>query len=238
MHPEKNRYRDVRIAEEIDARRGEVDEAEQVRGYHRRHRHGRDAEEVLSRQADEKQEQVHVRGIKLRHRDVLCPRNVGRTCEDEPDRKYHQRKGRGIENVHTPPVLFPPDQFFGGETDRHHQELEVKPIRSEPKEQVNAEDHRKRTEAQRVSIPPRPGQQDVESVGEDQLRDDEIVGVIHLPPMPAPVDEYRRVHARLQIVLRPEARFEREGATLAHRRNEQDRDPDEKHSGGSNERPP
>ena len=136
------------------------------------------------------------------------------------------------------PILVPSDQFFRCETDGDHQELQVKPVGPEPKEQVDAEDHRQRAEAQRVGVASRPGEQDVEGVCEKQLRDDQIIGVVNLPPVPAPVEENRGVHASLKIVLRAEAHFEGEGAMNAPRRGEQDRVPHQQRGRGTDERPP
>ena len=73
MHSQENGNRNIRIVEKIDARRGEVEPAEHVGGHHGRHGHRSHAEEELSRQADQKQHQVHVRREELRARNALCP---------------------------------------------------------------------------------------------------------------------------------------------------------------------
>ena len=74
------------------------------------------------------------------------------------------------------PVPVPANQLLGREAQTDHDELEVEPVRLEPEEQVDAEDHRKGTEAEHVASTPRPAEQHVERVREDQLRGDERRG--------------------------------------------------------------
>ena len=88
----------------------------------------------------------------------------------------------------------------------------VEPVRLEPEEQVDAEDHRKGAEAERVGLPPRPAKQHVEGVGEEQLRGDERGGVVDRPPVPAPVEQHRTLRARLEVVLLPQDDLQRERA--------------------------
>src|SRR5262245_4593332 len=107
------------------------------------------------------------------------------------------------------------DELFCCEAKRHHHELEIEPLRLEQEEQVCAEDDRKRKEPECVSVSPRPGQQHVEGIGEEQLRDDQIKRIVYLPPVPPPVREDGRLKARLQIVLRPGPEFQSESSLLS-----------------------
>ena len=79
----------------------------------------------------------------------------------------------GLKMCVSRPSFVPADQLLAGERQCNHQELQVEPIRLEPEEQVDAEDDRERTEAERVGVAPRPGEQHVERVGEEELRGDE-----------------------------------------------------------------
>src|SRR5436309_14382485 len=90
------------------------------------------------------------RRVELRDRDFLAPREVRRSCQDESQRKYHQSKRRGIEDVRAPSLLVPPDQLFCREAEGQHHELKLEPIRLEPEEKVRAENNWKRKKTQRV----------------------------------------------------------------------------------------
>jgi len=105
--------------------------------------------------------------------------------------------------VNPSPVPAPSNQLFGREADRDHQELEVEPVGAEPQKQVDAENHRERTETQGVDIPPRPCEQHVEGVRKKQLRGDQRRRVVDRSPVPAPVDQHGTLSARLQVVLCP-----------------------------------
>src|SRR5262249_2215695 len=92
MHSQKDRNRNVRIIEKVNAVRGVVDETEDVSRKHRGHRHQRYAKEILPGKADQKEHQVHVRRIKLCVRDFPAPREVGRSCSKQNYRNDGERE--------------------------------------------------------------------------------------------------------------------------------------------------
>src|ERR1051326_1823859 len=134
-------------------------------------------------------------------------------------------------------ILVPPDQFFSGETQSDHHELEIKPIRLEPKEQMRAEDDRERKEAQNVMISPGPGQQQVECICEQELSDNQVIRRIYLRPIPAPIRKNCRLEACLQIVLRLWREFQCERSPLPPSRHEQNHSPRDQHARGAHKRP-
>ena len=144
----------------------------------------------------------------------LAPRDVAPAGDEQAERKHREWKRRGIEDVRVPSVLVPADQLFGGEADRHHDELQIEPVRLEPEEQIDAEDDRERTEAERVGVAPRPAEQHVEGVREEQLGGDEVGRVVHLTPVPAPVQQHRALRAGLQVVLFPGHPIQRQLSSL------------------------
>src|SRR5262245_34808830 len=164
MHSQENGNRNVRIVKKVDSCRGEVKQSEEVRRQHGGYRHQSHAEKELSRETDDKQHEVHLRRIKLRARNFFAPRDVGGAGGEEKERKGGKWKRRRIEDVCATSFLGPTDQLFRGEAKRHHQELQVKPVRLEPKEQIDAEDDGERTEAESVIIAPRPAEQHVERI--------------------------------------------------------------------------
>ena len=110
---------------------------------------------------------------------LLTQCQVGRAGEQQHERANRQRQRRRVEDVRAPAVLLPADQLLGAEADGDEQELEGEPLRHEPQEQVDAEDDRKRAEAERVAVAARPRQQHVEGVGEQELRRHEWQVVVH-----------------------------------------------------------
>ncbi len=153
----------------------------------------------------------------LRHGDVLPPGDVRRAGDQQRQREHGQRERGGVEDVRLATIPGPPDQRLGGEPDGEHQELQIEPVRCEPEKQVRAEDDGERTEAKRESLRSRPGQEGIECVREQQLRDDERGVVVDRPPVPSPVHEDRQVRARLHVVLRSKRDIENESASRAGR---------------------
>ena len=98
-------------------------------------------------------------------------------------------------------VPVPTNQFFRGQSERDHRELEIEPVRLEPEEQIDAEDDGKRSETERVGVTPRPDEQHVECVGEHELGDDTGGRGVNRRPIPAPIYEHRPLRAGLQVVL-------------------------------------
>ena len=107
-------------------------------------------------------------------------------------------------------VSLPAQELLGDEADRHHHELPVEERVLEPEEQRQAEDDGKRTEPEHKRPPVRPRQQAVESVSEEELRNDQRRGVVHLAPVVAPIEKHQPLLARLQVVLTTRRHFERD----------------------------
>ena len=204
VHAQEDGDRDVGVDEVVRAGRGEVEQAEHVHRRHRRQGHPGHAEQDLAGQADQEDEQVDLRRAVEGGGDLLAPGEIGGAGQDQPQREQPQRERRWVEDVDPAAVLLPADQVLRREPQRDQQELEVEPVRLEPEEQVDAEDDRYRSETQRAGAPPRPRQQQVERVGEQQLGQQQVRGVVHLAPVPAPVEEDRPLCARLHVVLRAE----------------------------------
>ena len=148
--------------------------------------------------------------IELSDGDVVAPGHVAPAGEEQAEREHRKRERRRVEDVRAPSVLLPAQEFLGGEPERHHEELEVEPIVSEPEKKVDAEDDRKRTESEGVGLPARPAEKHVERVREHKLGGEKVERVIHLAPVPAPVQHHRELGARLQIVLLAHVDLERE----------------------------
>src|SRR4051812_36317208 len=100
--------------------------------------------------------------IELRTCNFPPPCNVGCARDEQGHGKYRQWEGRRIEDVRSPPILIPPNQFFRSKTERHQCKLQIEPVWLEPEEQIDAEDHRKRSETKSEDVASRPGQQHVE----------------------------------------------------------------------------
>src|SRR5262249_25593250 len=126
-----------------------------------------------------------------------------RTCCQQDNRKNRKRKGRRIENMRPPPLLIPANQLLAGDPKRYHPKLQIEPIRPEPEKQIDAENDGKQTEAESVRIAPRPAEQHVERIRENQLCQNERSERVGLGPMPAPVKQHRTLGAGLDIVLLP-----------------------------------
>ena len=114
-----------------------------------------------------------------------------------------------------PAIALPANQFLGGKAYGDHHELQIKPVRLEPQEQVDAEDDRERPETERVGLPARPHQQHVERIRKRELRRNQRHRVIDGPPVPAPVEKHARLGTRLKVVLGAQLHFERQRA-IAH----------------------
>ncbi|MXY18307.1 MAG: hypothetical protein F4Y57_15305 [Acidobacteria bacterium] len=190
-----------RRAEEMAAGQGVVRQYEQPGGGHRRQRHGGDAEQQLRGHARQENQQVDVRREDLRHRNLRPPGDAGSACQDQPQREQAERERRRVEDVRPAALLVPADELLDGKADRHHQELQVEPVRLEPHEEVDAEDDRERAESEHVPLTARPGEQHVERIGEGELGGDQVRGVVHLAPVPAPVGVDGELRARLHPVL-------------------------------------
>ena len=89
----------------------------------------------------------------------------------------------------------------------------------------------------RCVVPPRPAEQQVEPVGEDELAGDEGNRVVDRRPVPAPVEEDGRLRTRLQVVLCARRDLQRPAPAAAPRRNEQHDVPRAERERGAEERP-
>ncbi len=106
----------------------------------------------------------------------------------------------------------PANQLLGGEAERHDRKLQVEPVRLEPEKQVDAEDDWNGAETEGVDVAPRPGEQHVEGIREQQLRGDEVGRLVDLRPVPAPVEQHRALGTGLHVVLLPRNDLERQRA--------------------------
>ena len=161
------------IDEVIATGRGVVERAESERRRHSRHGHRRNPEQILSRQPDEEDREVHVGRIKLCLRHDEAPGHVGRIEEQQRERNHCQRERRGVEDVRVLPVSLPSQELLGDQADRHHHELPIEPRVLEPEKQRETENDGERTEAQCELAAMRPRQKAVEAVSEEQLRNDQ-----------------------------------------------------------------
>ena len=203
VHAEEDGDGDVGVVEVVDAGRLEVDEAEEPRRGHRGEGHRRHPEEDLAGEGGEEDPHVHVRREELRDGDVPRPRQVARAGGDQGRREDREGERGGVEDVDPPAVPLPPDEGLGRERESDEQKLEVEPAFVEPEEQVDAEDDGDGAEAEPAGLAPRPGEEEVEGVGEEELGGDEDRGVADRGPVPAPVEEHRRLGAGLDPVLGP-----------------------------------
>ena len=234
-HAEEHGDRHVRVDEKVAAGRGVVDRTEDERRRHGGQGHRRDAEQELPRHSDEEDREIHVRRIELGFRDQEAPRHVGRIEEQQEYRHHRQRERRGVEDVRVHAVALPAQELLRDEADRHHHELPIEPRVLEPEEQREAEDDGKRAEAQSERAAVRPRQEAVETVGEQQLRNDQRRRVVHLAPVEAPIEDQRALQARLQVVLRAQRHFERHRLP-APQDPKQQRAPREQHHRGADDR--
>ena len=115
------------------------------------------------------------------------------------------------------PRLVPPDQLLDPEADSHHHKLEIEPVWLQPQEEIDAEDYRKRSKPQRVRVAPGPREQPIERVSEQQLRYDQVDRVVHLAPVPPPVQKDSQLGARLHVVLFAEDDVERQAPAAGRR---------------------
>src|SRR5215471_16888963 len=104
-------------------------------------------------------------------------------------------------------ILLPPDELFCCQAKRDHPELPIEPIRFEPQKEVDAENDWERREAESVCVAPRPAEQHVEHVGEQELGQDEGNEIVDGAPVPAPVQQYRALRAGLEVVLLFQSNF-------------------------------
>ena len=93
-------------------------------------------------------------------------------------------------------------KFLAEHAGGHQQELQEEPVVFEPQKQIRAEDDWKRTEAENPLIAPRPAHQHVQNVDKHNLRNNQRRVVIHLAPVPSPIQIDAGVHRELDIVNR------------------------------------
>src|SRR5579863_8519453 len=103
--------------------------------------------------------------------------------------------------MHATAFPLPTNQLFRRQAKRDHRELEVEPVWLEPEEEIDTKNNGKRSETQSVRVAPRPTEQHVERVCEQELGDDEVTGGVDLRPIPSPIQQHRNLRAGLQVVL-------------------------------------
>src|SRR5690606_458724 len=106
-------------------------------------------------------------------------------------------------------VPLPAQELLPGQRERDHDELPVEPRVAEPQEKTDAEDDRKRAEAEHEPAAARPRQQAVQTVREEDLRDDQRRRAIDLAPVVSPDEKHHPLLAGLEIVLSPRRELER-----------------------------
>ena len=213
MQPQKDRGRNLGVDEPGHACRGPVDRAQPEERGRGAPRDKGDPEEVHHHEAEQEKEQVDRGHQREGGRDLLPPGQVARPRGDQRQREQAQRERRGVEDVGAPPLASPLDERLPEEARPHHQELQVEPVVGEPEEEVGAEDDGKGPEAEHVAFAPRPREQHVEGVGEDQLRQQKPGEVVDRPPVPAPAGEHGELHEGLQVVLRAQDDLEPPGCS-------------------------
>ena len=97
-------------------------------------------------------------------------------------------------------VSFPGNELLAEYARSHHGELQEIPIWLEPKKQVCAEHDGERTEPEYPIVAPRPTNQHIQGVDENNLRDDQRDLVINLAPIPSPVRVNAGMHRELHVV--------------------------------------
>src|SRR5262249_20658892 len=93
------------------------------------------------------------------------------------------------------------------------------------------------TEPERISIPARPGEEDVERVCKHDLRGDQGRGVVCLTPVPTPIEQHGRLCTRLDVVLLAQNDLERQGSPGAEHRRPQHGVPREQREPRTEHRP-
>src|SRR5262249_55501128 len=83
----------------------------------------------------------------------------------------------------------------------------------------------------------RPAEKHVERVREQQLGGDQMRRVVHLAPVPAPVDEQRPLDARLQVMLFAQHDLDAQRSPTTYRRCEECRIPRKQQHSNARERP-
>jgi hypothetical protein len=112
----------------------------------------------------------------------------------------------------------------------------VEPVEPEPEEQVDAEYHRERPEAEHVVVAAGPGEQTVDGVREEELNRHEREERVHERHVPSPVQEDAALGARLHPMLLARRELDAERAAGAPRRGVEDGTPDEQRRAGTEER--
>src|SRR5262245_8488906 len=97
--------------------------------------------------------------------------------------------------------LVPADDVLCCETDREHQELQIEPVRFEPKEEINAENDGEGPKPECICVSSRPAHKHVERIGEEQLSQEKIDGVVDGTPIPPPIQHYEALSTSLHVVL-------------------------------------
>ena len=120
----------------------------------------------------------------------------------------------------------------------NQEELPVEDVVLEPEEQVGAEDDRKGPPAELIVLAARPGQQDVEGIGKQQLAGKQREKVVDRRPVIAPVGIDAAMAEGLDVVLGPgRDHDDPRPARLSRRTEPQPCRPENEGRGGAPERP-
>jgi hypothetical protein len=217
---------------------GRVDQAQRHQRHRRAGRDRCDREEVHDHQANQKQHHVDARPEAESGRDFLSPRHGGRPRRQQDDREDGQRERGRVEDVHPLAIAVPANERLAGKAQRNQHELPVINVVFEPEEQVGAEDNRERPPADLIILAPRPGQQDVEGVGEQQLPRQQREIVVDRRPVVAPVGIDAAMAEGLDVMLGPRLDDDDAGSGAAARKTDrQPQNPQDQRRAGAQERP-
>ena len=116
------------------------------------------------------------------------------------------------------PSRFQRINSFAAKPQRHHQELQIEPVRLEPQKQIDAEDDRKRREAQSVD------RRAATSRAACRMHTRKAIAArmkgakgVDRRPIPAPIQQHRALRAGLHVVLLPQDHLQRERPPFAPR---------------------
>src|SRR5687768_15606697 len=105
--------------------------------------------------------------------------------------------------MHAAAVALPAHKSLAEEAQRDECELQAEPIVLEPEKQVGAENNWEGAEANDIRFAPRPRQQHVEGIGEEQLTEKKRREIINGRPIPSPIRVHAELTKALNVVLRP-----------------------------------
>ena len=135
-----------------------------------------------------------------------------------------------------PVVAVPAHELPGGEGARHQQELTDEVLRLEPEEEVDAPHHRQGAEAGPPVPAPRPLQEHLHRVEDDDLDRDERQMLLDRRVVEPQIQVMARLHAGLEVVGKPDVAFDPQSQCAAPRSEKHRHLPADKAHAGGDER--